>query len=296
MTEGASPTINGTISVVMPAYNEAGHILDNLRETIKALIALDTRFEIILVDDGSQDATWAEVAGGSLIEVRRNDEGRHNEALYAPTIDSQPTIRILQYHNRRGKGHALGCGSLAARGDYIVFLDADCELHPYQLSNFFRILDEKNADVVIGSKLHPESEVNYPWQRRVMSYCYYLLVRTLFGLPVRDTQTGLKVFRAEVLRAVVPRVSAAGFAFDVAVLTVAHLLGFKISEAPIKLDFRRRYNRINIATIAMVAKETLAIFYEQRILRLYARPPTSRQLYQPQVEMSLRPRDEILAR
>jgi len=293
------PAIAGSVSVVIPAYNEAHHIVANLQETAEALAELGAPFEVILVDDGSSDATWAEAVNGNIIEVRSSGSGRANRLTHAQAVqleNGRPVIRILQYHNRRGKGHALACGSDAAHGDYVVFLDADFDLHPSQLRGLFEILAQENADVVIGSKLHPDSRVDYPWIRRVMSIGYYYLVRMLFGLPVRDTQTGLKVFKSEVLRSVLPKVSAEGFAFDVAVLAAAHSFGYKICEAPITIEARRRYSRIKITDIAFVAKETLAIFYRQRILRTYARPNVERRRYQSQVEMIVRPSDEFVAR
>lgn len=240
---------NGKISVIMPAFNEASHIELNLRETVDTLIGLGWDFEVILVDDGSADDTWR-AAGDSLAEHYSN-------------------VRLLRYDRNEGKGNAVMHGTAIATGDYIVFLDADMDLHPAQLPTFFDIMAAENADVVIGSKLHPRSRVNYPFTRRIVTMGYYAIVRLLFGLPLRDTQTGLKLFKAGVLRRVFPKVLVKRFAADIEVLVVAHALGYKICEAPVTLHFQRRFGRIKLWDIKLILQDTLAIFYRLNILRYY---------------------------
>lgn len=243
------PILDGKISVVMPAFNEEAHIRRNLRETVDTLAGLGNEFEVIVVDDGSGDDTYR-AAGESL-------------------VDHYANIRLLRYDRNEGKGNAVMRGTAVATGDYIVFLDADMDLHPAQLPTFFRIMARENADVVIGSKLHPGSLVNYPLSRRVVTIGYYTLVRVLFGLPLRDTQTGLKLFKAEVLRRVFPKVLVKRFAADIEMLVVAHSLGYVIKEAPVYLHFQRRFGRIRLRDIRDVLQDTLAIFYRLNILRYY---------------------------
>ena len=233
----------------MPAFNEAPHIERNLRETVDTLTALGYDFEVIVVDDGSGDGT-GRVAGESLAQHFSN-------------------IHVLRYDRNEGKGNAVMRGTALASGDYIVFLDADMDLHPAQLPVFFEIMERENADVVIGSKLHPDSHVNYPLSRRIATTGYYTLVRVLFGLPLRDTQTGLKLFKARVLRRVFPKVLVKRFAADIEMLVVAHSLGYRIREAPVTLSFQRRFNRIRLRDIKDIAQDTLAIFYRLNILRYY---------------------------
>src|SRR4029077_5798771 len=124
--------------------------------------------------------------------------------------------------------YALALGARHAMGQYTVFLDADLDLHPDQLPRFFDVLKRCNVDAVIGSKWHPFSKVSYPWWRRLLSRGYYGIVHLLFGLPVRDTQTGIKVFRSAALARVVPRLLAKRFAFDVELLAVMHRMGYSI--------------------------------------------------------------------
>jgi glycosyltransferase involved in cell wall biosynthesis len=239
----------GKISVIMPAFNEASHIERNLRETVDTLAGLAYDFEVIVVDDGSRDDTWR-VAADSLAGHYSN-------------------VRLLRYGDNEGKGNAVMRGTAAANGDYIVFLDADMDLHPAQLPVFFDIMAQENADVVIGSKLHPRSNVNYPFSRRIVTMGYYTLVRLLFGLPLRDTQTGLKLFKAPVLRRVFPKVLVKRFAADIEMLVVAHSLGYKIREAPVTLRFQRRFGRIRTRDVKDILQDTLAIFYRLNILHYY---------------------------
>lgn len=233
----------------MPAFNEATHIERNLRETVDTLTGLGYDFEVIVVDDGSHDDTWR-VAGDALTGHYSN-------------------VRVLRYDRNEGKGNAVMRGTAVAMGDYIVFLDSDMDLHPQQLPTFFDVMTRENADVVIGSKLHPLSQVNYPLSRRIATMGYYTLVRILFGLPLRDTQTGLKVFKAEVLRRVFPKVLVKRFAADIEVLALAHSLGYRIREAPVSLHFQRSFGRIMMHDAFPIFQDTLAIFYRLKILHYY---------------------------
>jgi len=235
----------------MPAYNEASHIVSNVIETAKTLAEFGYDFEIIVVDDGSPDKTYL-----------------HATRLLATHPER---VRVVHYDENQGKGNALMCGTSYAGGEYIVFLDADMDLHPAQLPTFFGIMEAGGADVVIGSKRHPLSKVNYPRIRRLYSWVYYGIVNLLFGLPVKDTQTGLKVFKREVLERVFPRMLVKRFAFDIEVLANAHRLGYKIESAPVSLEFQRASGRINWADVYCVLVDTAAIFYRMHVLHYYDR-------------------------
>jgi glycosyltransferase involved in cell wall biosynthesis len=235
----------------MPAYNEATHIESNLRVTVETLASLHYDFEVILVDDGSPDRTYIEAS--KLI------------AAYGPRV------RVVHYEVNQGKGNALMCGSWFATGEIIVFLDADMDLHPEQVPVFIEMLYAQDADVVVGSKMHPCSRVDYPFVRKCYSMVYYSLIRLMFGLPIRDTQTGLKAFRREVLDRVFPKILAKRFAFDIEVLANAYRLGYKIIDAPVTLNFQRRFGRIRMSDVAHILIDTMAIFYRMHILRYYDR-------------------------
>jgi len=110
--------------------------------------------------------------------------------------------------------------------------------HPRQIWTLYEVMQQTRADVVIGSKRHPESKLDYPLQRRFVSWGYFSLVHLLFGLPIHDTQTGIKLFRREVLEQVFPRMQIKRFAHDLELLVGAHRFGYRIAEAPVTLTFR----------------------------------------------------------
>lgn len=244
--------VNEKISIIMPAYNESGYIAKSIDETARAFDESGCDWELIVMDDGSTDGTYATALAltdkyaGQLI-VKRNSANV-------------------------GKGRALKRALHYLSGEYVVFLDADMDLHPTQVQTLFDIMRLNNADIVIGSKMHPNSVVRYPLQRKMMSSVYYLLVRLLFNLPCHDTQTGLKLFKTEVLRRVFPRILVTKFAFDLEVLVNAHHLGYRIAEAPIVLNPQRiSYGRIGMKAVLVTFWDTLAVFYRMYILKYYDR-------------------------
>jgi len=124
-----------------------------------------------------------------------------------------------------GKGFALSLGVDQSVGSLVTFIDADMELDPANIGGFIRLMQKTNCDAVIGSKRHPMSKVAYPRLRRLQSWAYQMLVRILFNLNVRDTQTGLKLFKRPVLQEVMPLLAIKKFAFDLELLVVARQLG-----------------------------------------------------------------------
>jgi glycosyltransferase involved in cell wall biosynthesis len=238
----------GKISVIMPAYNEGKTVVSAVSETFRVLEQIGCDHEIVVVDDGSRDDT-----AKAIQEASENWE----------------KVRFLSNGHNHGKGHALLSGFRLASGDLIAFLDADLDLHPEQLEDFYHIMLQDGADVVVGSKRHPQSEVDYPWHRRAMSEIYYLLTRLFFRLPVRDTQTGIKLFRREVLDEVFPRILVKQYAFDVELLVNAYRRNYKIVEAPVRLDFQGKFGRIKFHHIWNMLVDTAAIFYRLHILKYY---------------------------
>lgn len=239
------------ISVLIPAHNEEGHIDLCIRETVETLEKFKCQFEVIVIDDGSTDKTY-----DKAIEASRKYHG----------------VYIKRNMANFGKGRALKKAFRYATGDYIVFLDADLDLHPNQLGIFIDIMNAKKADVVIGSKRHPESRIIYPWHRTIVSIVYFLLIKFLFGLKIHDTQTGLKIFKKEVLNRIFPMTLVKKFAYDLELLVLAHHYGYRIEEAPVRLDFQRVLgSRIGLKAIWSTWWDTMAIFYRMDILRYYDR-------------------------
>jgi glycosyltransferase involved in cell wall biosynthesis len=234
------------LSVVVPAYREGRRIHDNITRLVGELDKLNVPYEIVVVSDGNTDTT--------VSEARR--------------VES-PAVRVFHYPMNIGKGFALSCGVDQSVGDLVTFIDADMELDPANIGVFIDIMRSSGCDAVIGSKRHPQSEVDYPKFRRFQSAVYQLLVRVLFHLNARDTQTGLKLFRRQVLEEALPLLAIKRFAFDLELLVVARQLGYrKVCEAPIKLDYQFE-SSVNLASAFWVLLDTAAIFYRLHIRRYY---------------------------
>lgn len=231
----------GKLSVIMPAYNEEEHIYENLMETSRILCGFQKDFEIIAVNDGSIDHTEQEI-------VHAANKDKH--------------IVAISYYPNGGKGKAIKEGVLKATGDYIAFLDSDLDLSPVHLKGFLEKIENTGAEAVIGSKLHKKSQVQYPKRRKVMSIGYYIILMILFRLPVKDTQTGVKLFRADCLRKIIDRVQSSGYAYDIEILANISKNGGKIVEMPVVLKFQREnhWGRIRFQDIWSVMKDTIMVY------------------------------------
>lgn len=241
------------VSVVLPAFNEADHIANSIHEVHRVLCAFCSDFEIIVVDDGSRDDTLP----------RAVESAREFCNVHVKPIP----------HNV-GKGWAMREGFYVASGDLIVFLDADLDIHPAQIKLLFNIMESTGADVVIGSKRHPQSKLEYPLSRRLLSAGYFFMVKILFGLPIRDTQTGLKLFRSHVLQDILPCLVVKQFAFDLELLANAHRRGYKIAEAPVILQHLRiKLSPVGLHSAKNIFLDTMGILCRLRITRYYDRYP-----------------------
>lgn len=246
----------GKLSVVVPVFNEGARIAANLDLLIDEIEEHFAEFEIIVVSDGSTDQTA--------------------ENLYS---FRHPTVRPLVLTRNEGKGGAVRAGFRRATGQYILFIDGGMEIHPREVRVFVGLLGLYNADVVIGSKRHPQSDVVYPWYRRVLSWMFQRLVHTLFDLDVTDTQVGIKLFRREVIDAILPDLQIDRYGFDLELLSLARLKGFgKILEAPVRLDYFGRQNRFVLSDLGHVVRVGLSLLTDtyrlwRRIRHLRRGPP-----------------------
>ncbi len=240
--------MQSSLSIIMPAFNEAESIKRALSETARTMKALGSDYEIIVVDDGSTDAT---------------------RAIAESVAKKDKHVKVVGYATNIGKGFALKFGSRFFSKSLVSFFDADLDIPPRQIKVFLDTMRQTGADIVVGSKLHPKSKINYPFSRRVMSYFYNLLVRLLFQLDLKDTQTGLKLFRASALKKIMPRIAIKRFAFDLELLVIARKFGYSIVEAPIEIDYGCIGSTVNPLAILGIFVDTCAIFYRKNILHYY---------------------------
>ncbi len=237
------------LSVIVPAYKQEKTIkrdLENIADTLdKGLKEYD--YEIICVVDGALDNTLREAK-----KVRLD------------------RIQAVGYKENQGKGYAVRFGMARSKGALVSFLDAGREISPKSIMMLMAHMEWYNADIILGSKRHPASRVNYPFLRHILSIGYHWGVKILFGLPITDTQSGIKIFKREVLKKILPRLLVKKYAMDIEMLAVAKRLGFdRIYEAPIEVTFDRETSRISWRTVARQAWDTLAVFYRLIILRYY---------------------------
>jgi glycosyltransferase involved in cell wall biosynthesis len=227
-------------SVVIPAFKKSLTISEVLVSVQKTMMLIDKPFEIILVCDGEVDDT----------------------ALIANKLNI-PQLSIITYKRNRGKGYALRQGSAASSAKTIIFMDADFDLSHHRLYELIEIFDKTNADMVIGSKSHPDSKIFYPKIRRLMSFCYKTLVKILFSLKINDTQTGMKVIRSSAFKEVLPTLKIDGFACDLEVIVAFNRFGFSILEGPITLTYQSN-STLRVRSTLQMLLATLHLFLNNK--------------------------------
>lgn len=210
------------ISLVIPAYNESGIIMDTIQTVSARLAELTAEYEVLVVDDGSTDG-MAELVRGC----------------------GDPRVRLEGYASNRGKGCAVRTGMLAAQGDLILCTDADLAYGVDVFAGLLERLRTGEADLVIGSRrMGGEGYKNYPPLRILMSKCFGLLSHMISGLPY-DTQCGIKAYRRQAARAIFSRCTTDGFSFDFEVLMRADRLGLKVEQFPVSvINFRE--SKVNV--------------------------------------------------
>lgn len=183
-----------------------------MQETSNALRDLQSPFEIIVVDDGSEDTTWD---------------------ILTCLAATEKNLRIIRLQKNQGKGAALKAGVHEAKGDFIAFLDADLATHPRELLQGFALLDQ--ADIAIGSRRVPEATIQKP-QTRLRSFagqCVNFAVRLSLGIPYHDTQCGCKTFRAEAAHTLFQALTTNGWIFDAELLFHAQKYAYRVAEFPV---------------------------------------------------------------
>lgn len=256
------------LSLIIPVFRQEKVITKSIKAILAELSLLAIPFEIIVVIDGRVDKSW--------------------EA--AESVKS-PYMKVVGYETNHGKGYAVRYGMAKSSGDIIGFMDADGDLKVRGFPMMLEHFNWYNADIIIGSKRHPVSKVRYPFTRKVLSFGYQMLVKLLFGLNIRDSQVGMKLYRRHVLADVLPRLLVKQFAFDIEILAVANHLGYKrIYEAPIELEFSGESSITSQNfwhIIGNMLWETAAIFYRLRLLHYYDNTNKRKWRYDPELNFRI---------
>ena len=211
--------MSASISVIIPAYNEAARLGSTLRAVVDYLRGSFPDAEVIVVDDGSTDETaelarQAFAAAGSL------------------------RTSVISYKSNLGKGRAVRLGLLAARGDVTLFSDADLSTPISEAPKLIDPIVSGQYDVTFGSRALDREliGVHQPWRREQGGRIFNLVVRLATGLPFWDTQCGFKAFRMSVCRPLVEAATVDRFGFDVELLYLAFRAGLRLKEVPVRWD------------------------------------------------------------
>lgn len=258
---------NHFLSVVIPAYKKQDTIRKDLLQIKEALDKIRYDYEVIVVVDGMVDKTLQN----------------------AKKVKSSK-IKVVGYKHNKGKGHAVRYGMARSKGDYVAFIDSGMEIDPNGISMITEHMEWYDADIIVASKRHPASRVSYPFSRRIISRLYQLFVQFFTGLNVRDTQAGLKIFKRDVLKDVLPRLLVKRFAFDLEMLTVAHRLGYRrVFEAPVKLryNFKDLTHAATLEEMRRALIDTLAIIYRLRVLHYYDDSNKRKWRYDPDLDFKV---------
>ena len=200
-------------SIVVPAYNERRRLGKTLEQILAHLSQASWNAEVVIVDDGSRDDTF-QIASGFA--------------------SANPQLRVIQNPGNQGKGYSVRNGMLNARGEILLFTDADLSSPIAEATKLFSALDQ-GADVAIGSRwLDPSLQFQrQSLKRRIMSRTFNFYLRALLGFSYRDTQCGFKAFSRRAAQLIFPRQCTTRWGFDAEILYLAHRSGLKVAEVPV---------------------------------------------------------------
>jgi dolichyl-phosphate beta-glucosyltransferase len=202
------------LAVVVPAYNEEPRILPSLKRICEYLSEQDYSWSVTVVSDGSTDAT--------------------NEVV-SRFCEQNPCFKLLAYTPNRGKGYAVRTGMLGVDAELILFSDADLAAPIEELDKLLKPVRE-GAPIAIGSRPMKESElvVHQPFYREMFGRASNMVIQLLGVRGIHDTQCGFKLFTHEAAQGVFSRCKFNGFSFDFEAMMIAHDLGLRIAEIPIR--------------------------------------------------------------
>jgi len=212
----SSANVLDSLSVVIPAYNEERRLPQTLRQVLNWLEQGNFSFcEVLVVDDGSSDGT---------------------ARVVQEFAKKNPCVRLLRNPGNRGKGYSVRHGMLEAKGEWILYTDADLSAPIEEIEKLWLALRQHGAAIAFGSRVVDGSlvEVHQSALRELSGRLFNRVMRWVTGLPFRDTQCGFKLYQADAARRVFSRQKQEGFSFDVEDLLIARNLGVRTVEVPVR--------------------------------------------------------------
>ncbi len=204
------------LSIVVPAYNEARRLPPTMQALGEFFRNFTRSYEVLVVVEQSPDGTL-EIAAGLAAQ--------------------QAHFRVIDNGPQRGEGHAVRSGMLQARGEIVIYMDADLSVPLHEVPAFVRCFEEKpEVDVLVGNRQHAASCITRRQSplRESMGQIFNRILKALLPVGLRDTQCGFKAFRRRVVQEIFSRQTIDGFAFDVEVLLLADRLGCVIEDRPVE--------------------------------------------------------------
>lgn len=235
------------ISIIIPAFEEEARVGETIKRILWFLRETSTPAELIVVDDGSKDAT-TDIA----------------EAVFEKAADIPG--KVIRYEQNRGKGFAVKTGLLAAAAPIALFSDADLSTPIEELPKLVDLIQDGEFDLTFGSRALDRSLIgtHQPWRREQGGKVFNLVVRTLTGLPFWDTQCGFKAFDMTKFRPLLDLMQIERFGFDVEFLYVAKRHGLRLKEVPV------RWNNDERSKVSVV-RDSIRMFKEVTEIRRNAK-------------------------
>src|SRR5215212_607259 len=214
------------LSIIIPAFNEEALIVSTLDGLKKYLSGRSDSYEIIVVDDGSQDKTA--------------------RCIQDWTKTNQVDLRLFINEQNRGKGFSIQRGVMESRGSFIIFIDADLPYELHAIDDFLNAL-RNGYDLAIGSRVLPGSQVKgVPIVRYVSGQIFSWMVQAVLFSGLPDTQCGFKSFKSVAAKEIFRRLTIDGFGFDVEMLFIARKLKLTVQPVPVRMIDHRHRSRVRL--------------------------------------------------
>lgn len=218
-----------TLSIVVPAYNEAKKIGTTYSRLERFFSTKKYDMEYLFVEDGSSDDTLS-----MLKKLEQED----------------PRVKVLANERNKGKGYTIRRGMLEARGDFILFMDADMSTPLTVFSDVERYL--KDYEIIMGSRWIEESniKIHQPWHRKLMGQAFYAIVKLFFLTDISDTNCGFKCYKRDVAKDIFSHQLLNGWGFDVELLYIAQKRRYRIKEIPV-VWAHGRDSKVNLMVVPL---------------------------------------------
>lgn len=228
------------VSFIIACYNEEKLLNESVRRVMSVLDDSVFSYELIFVDDNSQDNTRDIIA--SILKKYRN-------------------FRAIYHAVNQGRGKTVRDGIALARGNVVGFIDIDLEVSPVYIPSFVRMIADGKTDVVTGLRVYREGVMSI--HRSILSRGYSWLVRSALGIPLQDTETGYKFFNRKKILPIIKKTQNNGWFWDTEIMTYAHYTGLSVREVPVL--FVRRFDKTSSVRLVHDTVEYLRNIWAFRI-------------------------------